>query len=132
MFNLDEIVNDNNKVHNEKQPYIPEHPYWILINGGSGSRKTNTLLNLIGEQNNIDKMYLYAKDLSELKYEFLIKKSKTTETKHINNPNAFIECLNTVDGIYDNIDGYNQSRTRKILIVFNDMIADAMTKIFKP
>ena len=132
MFNLDEIVNDNNKVHNEKQPYIPEHPYWILINGGSGSRKTNTLLNLIGEQNNIDKMYLYAKGLSELKYEFLIKKSKTTEIKHINNPNAFIECLNTVDGVYDNIDGYNQSRTRKILIVFNDMIADAMTKIFKP
>ena len=132
MFNLDEIVNDNNKVHNEKQPYIPEHPDWILINGGSGSRKTNTLLNLIGEQNNIDKMYLYAKGLSELKYEFLIKKSKTTEIKHINNPNAFIECLNTVDGVYDNIDGYNQSRTRKILIVFNDMIADAMTKIFKP
>ena len=132
MFNLDEIVNDNNKVHNEKQPYIPEHPYWILINGGSGSRKTNTLLNLIGEQNNIDKMYLYAKGLSELKYEFLIKKSKTTEIKHINNPNAFIECLNTVDGVYDNIDDYNQSRTRKILIVFNDMIADAMTKIFKP
>ena len=132
MFNLDEIVNDNNKVHNEKQPYIPEHPYWILINGGSGSRKTNTLLNLIGEQNNIDKMYLYAKGLSELKYEFLIKKSKTTEIKHLNNPNAFIECLNTVDGVYDNIDGYNPSRTRKILIVFDDMIADAMTKIFKP
>ena len=103
-----------------------------MINGGSGSPKTNTLLNLIGEQNNIDKMYLYAKDLSELKYEFLIKKSKTTEIKHINNPNAFIECLNTVDGVYDNIYGYNQSRTRKILIVFNDMIADAMTKIFKP
>ena len=132
MFNLDEIVNDNNKVHNEKQPYIPEHPYWILINGGSGSRKTNTLLNLIGEQNNIDKMYLYAKGLSELKYEFLIKKSKTTEIKHLNNPNAFIECLNTVDGVYDNIDRYNPSRTRKILIVFDDMIADAMTKIFKP
>ena len=103
-----------------------------MITGGSGSRKTNTLLNLIGEQNNIDKMYLYAKDLSELKYEFLIKKSKTTEIKHINNPNAFIECLNTVDGVYDNIDGYNQSRTRKILIAFDDMIADAMTKIFKP
>ena len=103
-----------------------------MITGGSGSRKTNTLLNLIGEQNDIDKMYLYAKDLSELKYEFLIKKSKTTEIKHLNNPNAFIECLNTVDGVYDNIDGYNQSRTRKILIVFNDMIADAMTKIFKP
>ena len=103
-----------------------------MITGGSGSRKTNTLLNLIGEQNDIDKMYLYAKDLSELKYEFLIKKSKTTEIKHLNNPNAFIECLNTVDGVYDNIDRYNPSRTRKILIVFDDMIADAMTKIFKP
>ena len=103
-----------------------------MITGGSGSRKTNTLLNLTGEQNDIDKMYLYAKDLSELKYEFLIKKSKTTEIKHLNNPNAFIECLNTVDGVYDNIDGYNPSRTRKILIVFDDMIADAMTKIFKP
>ena len=77
-------------------------------------------------------MYLYAKDLSELKYEFLIKKSKTTEIKHLSNPNAFIECLNTVDGVYDNIDRYNPSRTRKILIVFDDMIADAMTKIFKP
>ena len=103
-----------------------------MITGGSGSRKTNTLLNLIGEQNDIDKMYLYAKDLSELKYEFLIKKSKTTEIKHLNNPNAFIECLNTVDGVYDNIDRYNPSRTRKILIVFDDMITDAMTKIFKP
>ena len=103
-----------------------------MITGGSGSRKTNTLLNLIGEQNDIDKIYFYAKDLSELKYEFLIKKSKTTEIKHLNNPNAFIECLNTVDGVYDNIDGYNPSRTRKILIVFDDMIADAMTKIFKP
>ena len=103
-----------------------------MITGGSGSRKTNTLLNLIGEQNDIDKIYFYAKDLSELKYEFLIKKSKTTEIKHLNNPNAFIECLNTVDGVYDNIDRYNPSRTRKILIVFDDMIADAMTKIFKP
>ena len=103
-----------------------------MITGGSGSRKTNTLLNLIGEQNDIDKIYFYAKDLSELKYEFLIKKSKTTEIKHLNNPNAFIECLNTVDGVYDNIDRYNPSRTRKILIVFDDMIADAMTKFFKP
>ena len=103
-----------------------------MITGGSGSRKTNTLLNLIGEQNDIDKIYFYAKDLSELKYEFLIKKSKTTEIKHLNNPNAFIECLNTVDGVYDNIDRYNPSRTRKTLIVFDDMIADAMTKIFKP
>ena len=73
MINLDSIVNDKNEKHNEKWPYIPDHPYGILIIGGSGSRKTNTLLNLINEQKDIDKIYLYAKDLSESKYENLIK-----------------------------------------------------------
>ena len=74
MINLDSITNENNKEHNEKWPYIPDHPYRILIIGGSGSGKTNALLNLIKEQDDIDKIYLYAKDLSEPKYEFLIKK----------------------------------------------------------
>ena len=59
--------------NNEKWPYIPDHPYRILIIGGSGSGKTNTLLNLINEQEDIDKTYLYAKDLIEPKYEYLIK-----------------------------------------------------------
>ena len=62
------------KKQNEKWPYIPDHPYRILIIGGSGSGKRNTLLNVISQQDDIDKMYLYAKDLSEVKYEFLIKK----------------------------------------------------------
>ena len=65
MINLDNIVNNNNNNHNEKWPYVPDHPYRILIIGGSGSGKTNILLNLIIEQEDIDKMYLYAKDLSE-------------------------------------------------------------------
>ena len=81
MINLDSITNENNKVHNEKWPYIPDHPYKILVTGGSGSGKRNTLLNLINEQDNIDKMYLYAKDLSEPKYEFL---TKTCENVGIN------------------------------------------------
>ena len=63
MFNLDDITNENNKEHNKKWPFIPDHPYRILIIGGSGSGKT--LLNLINEQDDIDKIYLYAKDLSE-------------------------------------------------------------------
>ena len=68
MINLDCITNKNNKKHNEKWPYIPDHPYRILIIGGSGSGKTNALLNLINEQNDIDKFYLYARDLNEPKY----------------------------------------------------------------
>ena len=73
MINLHNIINDNNNNHSEKWPYIPDHPYRILIISGSGSEKTNTLLNLINEQKDIDKIYLYAKDLSEPKYEHLIR-----------------------------------------------------------
>ena len=67
MINLDSIIKENNKEYNKKWPYIPNQPYRILIIGGSGSRKTNTLLNLINEQRDINKMYLYAKGLSESK-----------------------------------------------------------------
>ena len=98
-----------------------------MIIGGSGSGKTNALLNLIKEQDDIDKIYLYAKDLSEPKYEYLIKKREDAGIKHLNNPNAFIECSNTMDDVYENIHDYNSSRKRKILIVFDDMIADIMT-----
>ena len=76
MISLDSITNENKKERNEKCPYIPDHPYRTLIIGGSGSCKTNILLNLIKEQDDIDKIYLYAKDLSEPKDEFLIKKHK--------------------------------------------------------
>ena len=127
MINLDSITNENNKKHNEKWPYMPDHPYRILIIGGSGSGKTNALLNLINEQNDIDKIYLYARDLSEPKYEYLIKKREDAGIKHLNNPNAFIECSNTMDDFYKNINDYNLSRRRKKLIVFDDIIADIMT-----
>ena len=104
MFNLDDITNENNKEHNNKWPYIPNPPYRMLIIDSSGSGKRNSLLNLIKEQYNIDKIYLYAKDLSEPKYEFLIKKREDAGIKDLNDPEAFIECSNTMDDVYENID----------------------------
>ena len=88
MINIDE----NKTEHNEKQPYIPDHPYRVIIIAGSGSGKTNSLINLINEENDIDKTYLYARDLSEPKYEYMIKKREDAGIKHVNNPNAFMEC----------------------------------------
>ena len=82
------------------------------------------MLNLINEQNNIDKIYLYAKNLSKPKYNFLIENHKSTGTKHLNDPNAFIECFSRMDHVYDNINDYNPNRKRKILIVFDDMIVE--------
>ena len=79
-----------------------------MIIGGSGSGKTNSVLNLIREQDNIDRIYLYAKDLSEPK--FLIKKRKDVGIKHCDDPNAFIECSNRMDDVYQNIDDYNPSK----------------------
>ena len=127
MIILDNITNENNKKHNEKWQYIPDHPYKVLIIGGSGSGKTNALVNLINEQNDIDKIYLYARDLNETKYKILIKKHEDAGIKHLNDPNALIECSNTLDDVYENINNYTSSRNRKILIVFDDMIADIMT-----
>ena len=113
MINAD-IINDNNKKHNEKWPYIPDHPQRILIIGGSRSGKTNTLLNLINEQRDIDKIYLYAKDLSESKYEHLINNRENTGIKHLNDSKAFIDCSNTLDDVYENIDLYNPNRKREV------------------
>ena len=127
MINLDGIINENNEEHKEKWLYIPYHLYRILIIGGSGSGKRNTLLNLINKQKDIDKIYLYAKDLSEPKYEYLIKNRENAGIKHVNDSNAFIEYSNTMDDVYKNIDDYNPNRRRKILIIFDDMIADILT-----
>ena len=129
MINLDSITNENKIEHNGKWPYILDHPYRITKIGGCGSGKTNALLNLVKEQDYHDvigKIYLYARDLNEPKYEYLIKKREDAGIKNLNNPNAFILCLNILDDVYEDIDNYNPKRDEKVLIVFDDMISDIM------
>ena len=123
-MNFDEYTNENKRKHNPYWPYISDHPYRILIIGGSGSGKTNALLNLIEDQPDIDKIYLYAKDPYEDKYQFLINKRESIGLKHFNDPKAFIEYSNDMYDVYKNINNYNPDKENKILIVFDDMIAD--------
>ena len=132
MFNLDAITNENNKDQNKKWPYIPDHPYRMLIIEGSGSGKTNALLNSTKEQgsdNLIDKIYFYTKDLNYqniTKYQFLIKRHEDVGVKHLKDPKAFIQYSQCMDNVYNNFNDCSRSRKRKILIVFDDMIADIM------
>ena len=77
--------------NNSKWPYISDHPNRILIIGGSGSGKTNALLNLMNTQQDIDKIYLYVKYPYEAKCQYLINKPESTGLKHFNYPKAFIE-----------------------------------------
>ena len=100
MFNFDNYVSENWTEHNRNCSYIPDHPYRILIIGGSGSGKTNPLLNLINNQPDIDKIYLYAKDPYEAKYQFLINKRESTGLKHFNDSKAFIEYSNDMHYVY--------------------------------
>ena len=90
MINFYDCVNENKTEHNKNWPYIPDHPYRILTIGGSGSVKTNLLLNLIENQPDIDKIYLYAKDPYEAKYQYLIKKRENVGINYFNDPKALL------------------------------------------
>ena len=118
MINFDDHTNENIIQHNSKWPYIPDHPYRIPIIGGSGSGKTNALLSLINSQPDIDKIYLYAKDPYEKKYQYLINKREKVGLNHFNYPKAFMEYSNNMQDVYKNIEDYNPIKKRKILIVF--------------
>ena len=107
MINFNEYTNDNKIEHNSKWPYTPDHPYRILIMGGSGSGKTNALLNLINNQPDIDKIYLYVKDSYEAKYQYLINKREKVGLDHFDDPKAFIEYLNDMQDAYKDIEDYN-------------------------
>ena len=90
MINFDGYTNENKIEYNSKWPYIPDHPYRILIVDGSGSRKTNALLNIINNQPDVDKVYLYAKDPYDAKYQYLINKREKLGLDHFKDPKAFI------------------------------------------
>ena len=129
MLNLDNIVSNKNENKDNNWPFR------MLIIEPSGSGKTNTLLHLIENLNKttpVDKIYLYAKDLSKPKCKFLINNRKNAGIKDFNDPTAFIEYSNDMDDVFTNIDDYNKKRKRKVLIVFDDMIADIISsKKFK-
>ena len=120
MLNLDNIV--SNKTVNNNNIW----PFRMLIIGPSGSGKTNTLFHLINSLNAIDKIYLYAIDLQEPKYEYLINKREQAGIKNLNDPKYFIKYSDDVNDVFDDINNYNKNRDKKLLIIFDDMIADIM------
>ena len=122
-LNLDDIVS------NKKGSSSLENNNWpfrMLIIGPSDSGKTNTLLRLINNSHPIDKIYLYAKDTDEKKYQYLINKREQAGIKNLNDPHAFIECSNDMNDVLYDINNYNKNRDKKVLIIFDDMIADIM------
>ena len=124
MINFDDYVNENKTEHNKNWPYIPDHPYRILIIGGSGSGKTNVLLNLIENQPDIDKIYLYPKDPYEAKYQHLINQREGVGIDHFNDPKAFIEYSHAMRNVYKNIDDYRTDKENKVFIAFGDMVTN--------
>ena len=128
MINFDDYTNENIIEHNSKWPYFPDHPCRILIIGGSASGKTNALLNLINNQSDIDKIYLYAKDPYEKKHQYLINKREKVGLNRFNDPKAFMEYSNDMQDVYKNIEDYNPIKKRQVLIIFDDMIAAMIDK----
>ena len=124
MINFDDYTSENKTEHKLKFPYIPDHPYRILIVGTSGSGKTNALSNLINNQPAIDKIYLYAKDPYEAKYQYLINKREKVGLDYFTDHKAFMDYSNDMQDVYKNIEEYNPGKKCKVLIVFDDMIAD--------
>ena len=123
MINFDDYASENKTEHNRNWSYTPDHPYRILILGGWGSGKTNALLNLIESQQDIDKIYLYAKDPHEAKYQYHNICQKVG-IDHFNDPKTYIEYSKNMHNVYKNIDDYNPDEDNKNLIVFDDMIPD--------
>ena len=115
------------KEHNPDWSEIPDHPYRMLIVGSSGFGNINALLNLINYEPDTDKTFLYTKDPYEAKCKLLINKRESTGLKYFKDSKAFIEFSTDMDNTYKNIEGYNPNKRRKLLIVFDDIIADMLS-----
>ena len=123
LLNLDDIVSNIKKSSSEHNDW----PFRMLIIQPSGSGKTNTLLHLIDKFHPIDEIiYLYAKDTDEEKYQYLINKREQAGIKNLNDPHAFIEYSSDMNDVLEDINNYNKNRNKKVLIIFDDMIADIM------
>ena len=118
------FILQNRKEHHENWQELPDHPYKILIVGKCGSGKTN----LINHDLHIDKIVLYAKNLNKAKYQLLINKRESIGLKYLIDSKPFIEYLFHIDDIYKNIEEYKQNNKQKILIVFDDTLADMLNK----
>ena len=109
MLNLDNIVSNKKKSSSEKDDW----PFRMLIIGPSGSGKTSTLLHLIDKFHPIDKIYLYAKDTDEEKFQYLINKREQAGMKNFNDPLAFIEYSSDMNDVLEDINNYNKKGIKK-------------------
>ena len=127
MKNYDQSVEIN---HNSNWLCIPDHAYRILIIGGSRSGKANALLNLIKHKwTDIEKKYFYVKDSFESKYQLLINWRETVRIEKLKNPKGFTDYSQTIDHVYENLEDYNPTNKRRVLIMFDDMIVDIKLKL---
>ena len=127
MINFDHITEENIKEHNLNWPKLPDPSYRIFIIGGSRSGKTNSRFNLISHQPDIDNIYFYAKGPLEAKDQSLINKQGSIGLNNFEDPKYFIEYSDNMGNNYKNIEEYNPRKECKILIVFDDMIADMLS-----
>ena len=114
MINYDNVTKEDINEYNLTWSQISDHPYRILIIGGSESGKTNTLRNLTKQQGDdnytvLDKTYLYAKDSYKPKYQYLITKYKSKVLKNLENLKNFVEYFNNMKDVYKNMQGHNPS-----------------------
>ena len=127
MINFEDVIKENIKEHNTNWLQIPDHPYRILITEDSGSGETNSLFSLIRQLEDIDKIYWYAKDRYEIKYQFSINKRESTGLKYLNDSKAFNKYSNDLDDFHKNIEEYNLHLKSKILNFSDNMIADMIS-----